>query len=133
MESIKYFILALCVIYLAYGALEFIGKLYRDKFLLPKLTISTPSLSLTFQEAMEILDTIVAHVISDMELTYSVKEIKYIKNVDDDIKQATNKVMELMSPNIHNNLSMYVTREYIITYISRNIRSFVLAYLDSRK
>lgn len=91
------------------------------------------SLDIGYSEALDILDTAIAHVISDMQLVYDIKEIKYIKNVDEDIKEATLKVMNLVSPSILQTLELYMTREYTVTYTSRNVRAFVIAYLDQKK
>lgn len=86
----------------------------------------------TFDECKEILDTLIADVLVDLELRYKLNEVKIVKNVQKDVTMCSKEVFNLLSPNIYNQLQYHVTERYIMQYVSRNIKSFILAYMKEK-
>lgn len=82
-----------------------------------------------YEMCKDILDTCISNVINDLQLRYTVNNVKYIKNMDKETKESTLEVMKLVSDNVIEQMQCYVTKTYIIQYVSRNIRGFLMAYL----
>lgn len=91
--------------------------------------ISTPY---TFEECKEILDTLIADVLVDLELRYKLNDVKIVKNVQKDVVMCSKEVFDLLSPNIYNQLQYHVTEKYIMQYVSRNVKGFILAYMKEK-
>ncbi len=85
-----------------------------------------------YEECKDVIDTCISNVIFDLELRYELNDVRYIKKVDEEVKEATRDVMKLISANVMEQMQCYVTDSYIIQYISRNIRNFIIAYLKEK-
>ena len=87
---------------------------------------------MTYDECKDIVDTCVGNVLMDLELRYKLNDVVYIKNMDKETTTATLDVMDLVSENVIEQMQCYVSRTYIIQYISRNVRNFLIAYLKEK-
>ncbi len=88
---------------------------------------------MSYTELLDIVETAIADVIMDMDLRFTLNEVKYIKNIPDETVDGTAQVMSLVSENVIEQLKCYVTEKFIIQYISRNIRGFLLEYTRTHK
>lgn len=91
--------------------------------------IATPY---TFEECKDVLDTVIADVVVDLELRYTINEVKIVRNVQQDVVACSKEVFSLLSPNIYNQLQYHVTEKYIMQYVSRNVKSFILGYMKQK-
>ena len=128
------FILLLMVIGLS---VAFIEEKRRNKKKIKSITTNNEEHllkrpGLTYDEAKEILDTVVSDVLIDLNLRLEVNEVKYIKNVEKETVMATTEVLDLVSDNIIAQLKCYVDERFIVQYIARNVRGFLIGYLKEK-
>lgn len=87
---------------------------------------------MSFDECKEIFDTCISNVILDIELRFELNDITYIKKIDIETSIATKEVMSLVSESVVTQMKCYVSDKYIIQYVSRNIRAFMISYLEQK-
>lgn len=123
----------LAAIYISVTSIKMSGFKKKIKFLnIKKMDFLMTKPPMTYDECKDILDTCIGNVLSDLELRYTLNDVKYIRNIEKETTENSIEVLKLVSENVLEQMQCYVTRTYINQYISRNMRGFLIAYLKEK-
>lgn len=100
----------------------------------PEETNIIPGNPMTFQECKDVIDTVIHEVyVNKYQLYYTLKEIKIIPNMDDEILNMSREVLGAFSETQYREFSRYYTHDYLGQYITRTIQLLFIDYTDKNK
>jgi hypothetical protein len=87
---------------------------------------STPQLS--YGEVFEIINESVRSAIEAKHEDYTLRQVKIINDFEADVKTLTHKTMKSFSDTFLENAYYYHQKDFIVAYIARHMRTFLLEY-----
>lgn len=90
--------------------------------------------NITYKKLMNILaNTIERELSRKFQVEYSVKEIKWIDNYEEELKQIAQNVMGAFSPYFMEEMQYYHNRDYIYKMVVQSIQAFMINYIKENK
>ncbi|MMZ42138.1 hypothetical protein D1872_36570 [compost metagenome] len=87
-----------------------------------------PEPYLSYSDVFEIINESVRSAIEAKHEDYTLRQVKIINDFEADVKTLTHKVMESFSDAFLENAYYYHQRDYILSYIARHMRTFLVEY-----
>lgn len=93
-----------------------------------------PGKPMTFEECTDVIDTVIKEIyVNKYQLYYTLKEIKIIPNMDEEIIKMSKEVLGAFSETQYREFSRYYTDTYLGQYITRSIQLLFIEYTDKNK
>ena len=93
-----------------------------------------PGKPMSFEECKTVIDTVIHEIyVNKYQLYYTLKEIKIIPNMDDEITNMAKEVLNAFSETQYHEFSRYYTDTYLAQYITRTIQLLFVEYTDKNK
>lgn len=99
----------------------------------PSTNTHTNSLNLSFEVLNKIIDLVVNEISEKYILSYKLREIQIIPNMDEEIKNISKEIVMSFSDEILREIRLYYTEEYFVAMITRKIQLLLIDYTDRNK
>lgn len=121
---IMFTLMSLVIVVLLWSVLRNLKKVAGSLDFVLARTVNPNLMSL--DEAMNVLEIHVNSAIIELRLTYKNKEAELSTQMDDVIKSRTSDLISNISQRHMESLEVYMSKKFIILFVSRNIREHVL-------
>lgn len=114
------------VLIITMGLLMFLPKRKKETYEF-KPTVS-------YKQLMKIVSiTIDRELLRKFQIEYSVKEIKWVDNFEEELKNLSRNVMRAFSPHFLRELEYYHDRNYIYKMVVQQVQAFMIEYIKENK
>lgn len=87
-----------------------------------------------YETLMNILiDTIERELHQVYKLEYELRNLKMIPKFEEELERLTVRILNCFSIEFLNELEYYHTRQYIITFVTKNVETFLIEFTNNKK
>ena len=115
-------------LYLIVDLVRNIIKENKDKKKIQSVPLKRKTPVTPYVELVKILDSVITTEVRFKKDEYTLNQILYITDYEYEVKQMTLSITESLSEDFMDDLYYYHSEKFILTYITRGCRDFLMAY-----